>query len=131
MLERVLPSALTPKDFQLLYEADANSPAVAKLHMADVVNRLWTGTFQLWRHKAGVILTEVTDDRRLNLVRASGQLAAHFKTLGQDLQHAARELNCNAIETIVYSPKLARALQRSGAKQEAIVMVLELNDGQE
>jgi hypothetical protein len=129
MIERVIPSVVSPEDFALIFEADLNSPDHVKLSMKEIVDRIWQGTFQLWRHENGIILTEVTAENRLNLVRASGRLAAHFKTLGRDLQHAARVLNCNAIETIVYSPKLARALKRTGARQEAVVMVLELENG--
>jgi hypothetical protein len=79
------------------------------------------------------MLTEIFENvktRRLNLVRLCGKnLTLHFQEISRDLQHIARELNCNAIETIVYSEKLAKALSRGGAHKESVVMVLELKNG--
>lgn len=132
-LEHVHPSAVKFMDIQLLVEADDNTPVFDKLETADVITALWSGDFQLFRCAYGIILAEVNAAnglRRLNLVRFAGRnIAQHINSITQALQHYARELGCNAIECNVYSDKLAKALRRSGAKQEAVVMVLELSNG--
>lgn len=137
MLKRVDPKHLTVEDFAQLYTADQAGPAFNSIAPPDAVARLWDGSLLLYRAgDKGIFLLEINEGgdgtKRLNIVRAAGEgLVLHSKEIASDLQHIARENNCNAIETIVYSPKLARALTRGGAKQESVTMVLELNDGQE
>jgi hypothetical protein len=122
---------MNEKHFLLLDHADTFAPEHAKLNIAEIVKGIWTGDYQLFSCPYGIMLTEVVNGR-LNLVRMTGtRMALFFNTISRDLQHHARELGCNAIETIVYSDKLARTLRRGGAKLESYTMVLELNDGQE
>lgn len=130
MLKRVQPEQVDVDDISWLVKANLAGPESAELEVSDMVKRIWSGDFQLFRAGCGgVILTEI-EGKRLNLVKMAGyRMALHFHAISSDLQHAARELGCNAIECIVYSDKLAKALRRGGAKQEALVMVLELNDG--
>lgn len=130
MLVRIQPLELDIDDISWLVKANEEGPVSHQLPVTDMVSRIWQGSLQLFRAECGgVMLTEVNGDR-LNLVKMAGyKMALHFQAISRDLQHAARELGCNAIETNVYSEKLARALRRGGAKQESVVMVLELGNG--
>lgn len=137
MLISVQPEQMSAEDFQQIFSADQAGPAFNSIAPPDTVARLWNGSLLLYRAgDKGIFLLEINEGgdgtKRLNIVRAAGEgLVLHPKEIASDLQHIARENNCNAIETIVYSPKLARALTRGGARQESVTMVLELNDGQE
>jgi hypothetical protein len=133
-MQRVAPHQFTVEHIDRLHQADVNGPAFNKLSMGDVVRKLWLGEFLLYDAGKGTFLFEINEGsdgtKRLNIVRAAGEgITLKAAEIAADLQHIAREFGCVAIETIVYSPKLARALTRGGAKQEAIVVVLELENG--
>lgn len=133
MLKHVHPQQISAEDFAMLIVADGNNPEHCHITADDLVTKLWAGVFELWRFEdgSGVVLAEKCGER-LNLVRLSGNcIAFRFKEIADTLQHRAAELNCNSIETLVYSEKLVKALERLGARQEAINMVLELKHGQE
>lgn len=135
MLEYVKPESIKPDEFAELYRADAAGPAYNSISPPDAVRRLWDGSLMLYRApNRGIMLVEVNEGgdgtKRLNLVRMAGKgLALHFEEISRDLQHIARDCDCVAIETIVYSEKLAKALTRGGAKLESYTMVLELDNG--
>lgn len=129
MLEFVHPSKLSAGDVALLQHADSISPNYVRIAPAELIAGIWDGRFLLYRCPQGVFLLEVVDCR-LNIVRMAGnRLAQCFQKIAVELQHIARNLGCVAIETNVYSSKLAKALTRAGAKQESVVMVLELENG--
>lgn len=136
MLEFVPPERLSVDDFASFYEADANGPKFNTISPPEAVRRIWAGELLAYRAPGGTFLLEVVEGgdgtTRLGIVRMAGKgLALHFEQISRDLQHIARDHGCVAIETVVYDGRLAKALTRGGAKQEAITMVLELDDGQE
>jgi hypothetical protein len=131
MLERIMPQEISAEDFELLIKADAHNPGHCHIPPDELVTKLWAGIFELWRFEdgSGIVLAEKAGDR-LNLVRLCGKsIAFRFNEITEILQHRARELNCTSIETMVYSDKLVKALERIGARQEAVNMVLELDNG--
>lgn len=131
MLTRVNPQDITASDFELLIKADVHNPSHCHIPSAELVHNLWSGTFELWRLEdgSGIVLAEKAADR-LNLVRLAGtNVVKRFKEIAEVMQHRAKELNCTSIETMVYSDKLIRALERLGAEREAVNMVLELKNG--
>lgn len=130
MLERVLPYEISYSDLKQLQQADEHSPDGCKLALHEIVDHIWNDQMQLFRTPCGVMLTEKIG-KRLNIVRMepAGKLALRAQEFLKALQHIARDMGCNAVETCVYSEKLARTLRRGGAKQESVTMVLELSDG--
>jgi hypothetical protein len=135
MLQKIDPTCLSADDFAELIHADKQHPSFVSINPAECVRQLWDGSLLLYRlADRGLMMVEVNEGgdgtKRLNLVRMVGeQLTLRFEEISRDLQHIARELGCVAIETVVYSEKLARALRRGGAYQESTTMVLELTDG--
>jgi hypothetical protein len=127
----VPPEAITPDDLALLAAADVNAIPYNKIPADVLVKRLWAGEYQLFRAERGVLLTELNDAnglRRMSIVRFAGDgISLQMKWLTQALQHHAKEFGCIAIETMIYSPKLAKAMLRTGAKPEATIFVLELD----
>lgn len=133
-LELVEPKAFSKEDIALLYDADVCGPVFNTIAPPDLVKEIWSEDLLLYRYPSGLLLLEVhqggNGDKRLNIVRWAGKPMLSCKALAKDLQHIARELDCVAIETNVYSDGLAKALSRVGARKEAVVMVLELENGQ-
>lgn len=135
MLQKVKPEQLSADDFASLYVADRNGPAFNSISPPDLVKQIWAGELLVYRlEDRGVILFEINiggdGSKRLNIVRFAGEnLALVFQQISNDLQHIARENGCDAIETCVYCPRLARALTRCNAREESITMVLEVSDG--
>lgn len=130
MLTRVQPEQLDIDDISWLLKANAAGPVSHQLPVDDAVRRIWNGSLHLFRAACGGIMLVEVNGTRLNLVKMAGhKIALHFQAISEALQHTAREMGCNAIETNVYSEKLAKALRRGGAKQESVVMVLELDNG--
>lgn len=136
-LRYVRPECINQEDIQALVEADQFGPAFNSIAPADVIYNIWQGNFKLYKADGkGCFLVEVAkggdNSCRLNIVRASGnflKLVLATPEMKASLQHIARELGCKAIEAVVYSDKLAKALTRSGARREATVMVLESKNG--
>lgn len=133
-ITRLTPEALIAADWELLLAADAAGPAINHLDPAAIVKGLISGEMQCFRLKpGGVLLTELNTDngcRRLNLVRCAirpdRSLGWIFPQVTKFLQHLAREWGCEAVESVVYSPRLAKAMAKVGAKPEAVNMVLEV-----
>ncbi len=127
-LKRVLLAEMTPEDLDLIMAADRVGDEFNSI-LSNFVMRLWEGSFQLFRFQNGCLLTEVHEGcgghKRLNILRFAGDWTVwHFEDIARDLQHIARDLDCEAIETMVYCPKLTKALTRVGARQEAVNMIL-------
>lgn len=135
MLQAINPRSLTPDDFAELIRADQKHPPFNSINPAECVRQLWDGSLLLYRvADRGLLMVEVNEGgdgtKRLNMVRLVGEnIAFSFEQISNELQHIARELGCVAIETVVYSGKLVKALRRVGMQQESVTMVLELTDG--
>lgn len=136
-LQYVPPEQLSDADIAALVEADLAGPGFNSIPACDLIHKVWKGEFKLYKAEGkGCFLVEVNQGGdgscRLNIVRASGsflKLVLSTPEMKASLQHIARDFGCNAIEAVVYSEKLAKALTRSGAKREATVMVLESRHG--
>lgn len=133
VLEYVQPGEHTADDFNWLEMAGNAGPEFQKLPALQVEHWLRQKEMQLFRFKPGpgVVLTEVRRSasgvKRLGIVRAAGEgVGWTFAKVAELLQHTAKEYGCEAVETMVYSPRLAKAMQRIGAKPEAVNMVLEV-----
>lgn len=132
-LEWVRPGDWTEADFAWLELADVAGPAFHSIDRASIEGWLLASQMHLFRIKVGhgVLLVEViasaSGARRLRLVRFAGQnLGWLFPQLAELLQHTAKEWGCQAIESMVYSPRLAQAMLKVGAKAEAVNVVLEV-----
>lgn len=136
--EYVPAGEATDDDFNWLSMADNNCPRYAKLPQLQVEHWLRQGKMHLLRFRPGpgVLLVEVTRSssnvRRLNIVRAAGQgVGWSHRAFAELLLETAREWGCEAVQTMVYSPRIAKALTDVGAKAEAVNMILmvETEDG--
>ena len=78
----------------------------------------------------GVLLTATNGKfgvKRLVLLRAAGHgVGWTFPQLADLLVKTAKEWGCEAIESMVYSQRLATAMQKVGAFPEAVRMVLKV-----
>lgn len=129
--------AMTEEDWQRLELAGQAGPkfhAIPQLLVEHLMRQKLMHVLR-FRHASGLLLLEVCQGspghKRLRIVRASGDNVGWvFKEAAALLQHTAREWGCQQIETMVYNPRLAKALGRVGAKAEAVNMVLEVPHGQ-
>ena len=133
VLEYVFPGDLTHEDLAWLKKADDAGSDYQRLSSADIIRWVADGELHLFRlrHGQGVVLVEVrlaaSGKKRLGIVRAAGAgMGWTFAKIAELLQHTAKEWGCEAVETMVYSPRLAKAMQKIGAKPEAVNMVLEV-----
>lgn len=133
---QVPPAELTAADWELLLLADRAGPKFYSLPPEQIARELATGQMHLLRLRPqrGLLLVEVRQGRdglrRLGIVRAAGVSLGFFsRDIAALLQHLAREWGCQQVETMIYSPRLAEALRRAGARAEAVNMVLEVGDG--
>ncbi len=135
-IEWVQSAELTTADWELLLQADDAGPDFNRISAEQIAAELSSGVMHCFRLKPGIgiMLVDVrvgpTGLKRLGIVRMACRrphspcwIYAQLKTL---LQHTAREWGCEAVETMIYSARLAKALQRVGARAESIMMVLEV-----
>lgn len=134
IIEPVPPALLKPEDIDYIVEADAAGDPFYSI-TGHLISNLWNGSWRLFRVPGhGVLVLEVNTgsdgSSRLNIISMAGKdLTLRFEQISSDLQHLARKWGCKAIETMVYSDKLAKALTRGGAQRESVTMVLELKNG--
>lgn len=133
VLEWVAPGTVSELDWQLLLQADNAGPLFQCIPQLRIEHEMSQGKMHLFRisHGVGIFLTEVrigaTGLKRLGIVRVAGtNLGWIYKHLNALLQHTAKEWGCQQIESMIYSPRLAKAVARVGAKAEAVNMVMEV-----
>lgn len=136
ILEWVKPGTWTEQDRAWLELADKAGPAYHSLTLDQISQLIFSGDFHLFRiaPQRGVVLVEVRKSlaglKRLAIVRIGGENVGWVAAqVAQLLQHTAAEWGCQEIESMVYSPRLAKALQRLGGKPEAVNMVVEVKNG--
>lgn len=127
----------TEKDLEWIMRADEAQPVIESIPLLKVDNDLRLGKMQLFRMQPGpgVLLTEIRSAngvKRLSLLRGSGRAAWQMKAILKLLGKAAAEWGCECVETVVYSKRLQRALELSGAEVEGWIMrySVESDDGQ-
>jgi hypothetical protein len=134
-LQHVPPGGLSEADLWWLAKANLAGPASEALDLQSVAKQLLTGDLQLFRVKgdAGVVLTRVSVGvgglKRLGVVRSAltrGWAGFRLPQIVADLGRLARSWDCVAVETVCYDRRLATALGRLGATEEAVVMVLQI-----
>jgi hypothetical protein len=133
----VLPGMHTREDMEYILQADNAQPVLERIPLADIEKALIASKMQLFRivPGPGVILTEVRSRygaKRLSLIRGAGRAAHQMKTLFKLLSAVAADLGCECVETVVYSQRLKRALDLSGASVEGYILTYpaESLDGQ-
>lgn len=134
VISRIFAPEMQPEHITALIAADEVEHKFNHLDPGTTIRKIWHEEFQLWQLRGGVLLTEINiggdGSKRLNLVRWAGvNVAQQLQEISKAVQHIARDLGCAAIETMVNSEKLARALKRTGMQRESVTMVLELTDG--
>lgn len=136
-LEWVPAGQHTPEDLEFVEKADEAQPILERIPLLKVDHALRQGHMQLFRLKPGpgVLLTEIRSAfgvKRLCLIRGAGRAAWQMRALLKLLGLTAREWGCECVETVVYSHRLKRALELSGAEVEGYIMrySLESPDGQ-
>lgn len=136
-LEWVPAGMHTSKDLDWILKADEAQPFIERIPLLQVDHSLRTGKMQLFRLRPGpgVLLTEIRErngHKRLCLIRGAGLAAWQMRALLKLLGQTAQEWGCECVETVVYSPRLKRALELSGATVEGSILTysLETPDGQ-
>lgn len=130
-VEYVSPQGLRMQDFLWLGEANQAATKFDRLDLNEVFDQLHSGTMHLLRLRPpndGVLLLEVLSrngSKRLCLLAVAGKGIARIASkLGNLLRATAHEWGCEAVETLVVDPRLARAIMRSGARPESVTLVL-------
>jgi hypothetical protein len=126
-LEWVPAGAHTPEDLEYIAKADEAQPLLERMPLLQVDHALRNARMQLFRiHPGpGVILTEIRSAygvKRLCLIRGAGRAAHQIKSILKLLETSRREWGCECIETVVYSHRLKRALELSGATVEGFIL---------
>ena len=137
-LEWVPPGEHTAEDMQYILEADEAQPVVDRIPLLHVEHALKQGKMHLFRLKPGpgIILIEkrgAYGHHRLALIRGAGNAAHQIKAIMRLLDATRKEWGCECIETVVYSHRLKRALELSGAEVEGYILTyseLEEDHGQ-
>lgn len=136
-LEWVPPGQHTAEDMEYILQADEAQPVVDRIPLLQVEHSLHQSKMHLFRIKPGpgVILIEkrgAFGSYRLCLIRGAGRAAHQIKAIMRLLEATRREWGCECIETVVYSPRLKRALELSGAQVEGFILTYkEQPDGQQ
>lgn len=128
----------TAADLVWIWEADKQQPQIEQLSLASVDASLRTGQMHLLRlvPGPGCFLVEVRQDhgvKRLALLRGAGVMGLRTRSVVRLMGVIAKQWGCECVETVVYSPRLERALVLAGCKREATVLTfgLEADDGQQ
>lgn len=127
----------TAADLELITTADEAQPIIDRIPLLQVDHALRTGRMQLFRvvPGPGVMLTEIRHAygvKRLSLLRGAGNCAWQMRAILKLLGATAEEWGCEYVETVVYSHRLKRALELSGAEVEGYILRFkpEASDGQ-
>jgi hypothetical protein len=127
--------SVTDADIMWLERSNFAGPVYERLALYQLDDWLRSGEMRLFRVKPdlGVILVSVRSGgggaRRLCVVRsamARGAFGFRMRQILAILGRLAREWDCVAVETVCYDRRLATALARGGATEEATVMVLQV-----
>jgi hypothetical protein len=136
-LEWVPAGEHTAADLDYILKADEAQPTLERIPLAEVDEALRMARMQLFRivPGPGVLLTEIRSafgTKRLCLVRGAGRAAHQIKSILKLLDQARRDWGCECVETVVYSARLKRALELSGAGVDGWILKypLETPDGQ-
>lgn len=134
-LAYVLPEDLRTQDFVWMGQSNKASAPFNRFDPSMIWDRLHEGSLHLFRLKPpheGVVLVEVVERngcKRLVIWLASGRGIARVATkIARLLQQTAAEWGCEAVETMVVNPRFARAIMRSGARAESVILVLPVGD---
>jgi hypothetical protein len=126
-LEWVPPGLHTAEDLELITAADEAQPIIDRIPLLQIDHSLRMAKMQLFRviPGPGVMLTEIRHAygvKRLSLLRGSGKCAWQMRAILKLLGATAKEWGCEYVETVVYSPRLKRALELSGAEVEGYIL---------
>lgn len=80
--------------------------------------------FELVRPEGGLVAVEKVGSRLLLHAFVAPAFGASFRRAVQVLRQLAADLECDAVETLVWDRRLARAMQKVGVRAEAVQMVL-------
>ena len=137
-LEWVEAGTHTAEDLEYIVQADEAQPIIDRISLLEIDTALRQNKMQLFRINPGpgVILTEIRSAfgvRRLCLIRGAGRAAHQIKSILKLLNQARIDWGCECVETVVYSHRLKRALELSGAGVEGWILKypLEKPDGQQ
>lgn len=126
-LDWVPPGEATAEDFEYILKADEAQPVCDRIPLLQVEHALQRGTMHLFRINPGpgVILIEkrgAFGHYRLCLIRGAGRAAHQIGSILKLLERTRVEWGCEFVETVVYSDRLKRALQLSGAAVEGYIL---------
>lgn len=135
LLEQIpVTEQLSSEDWTWLERSGEHCTPVAMYTRLQIEHWHKTGEVQVFRVKPsrGIYMTELltgpTGHRRLCILRFAGENIAQL--IGKcidELQHYARQLGCQQIETMIFNPKLYRVIApRLGLKVEAVQVVKEV-----
>lgn len=126
----------TSEDLKWIENADEAQPTLDRIPLLQIDHALRQNKMQLFRlvPGPGVLLTEIRSNygvKRLSLLRGAGRAAGRIKSIMRLLGQTANEWGCECVETVVYSERLKRALELSGAEVEGFAMTFrpERHDG--
>lgn len=80
--------------------------------------------FELERAGGGILAVEKVGRRLFIHALAAPGFGWSFRRAVRLLQKLAADLECDAVETMVWDKRLARAMQKVGVRAEAVQMVL-------
>lgn len=121
------PGQHTVEDMEYILQADEAQPVCDRIPLETVEQGLLRGELHLFRIKPGpgVILIEKRGQfghYRLALIRGAGRAAHQIRPILKLLERTRQEWGCECIETVVYSRRLKRALELSGAGVEGYIL---------
>lgn len=80
--------------------------------------------FEFDRPEGGLLAVEKIGRRLVLHAFSAPRFGWSFRRAVQDLRRLAADLECDAVETMVWDRRLARAMQKVGVRAEAVQMVL-------
>lgn len=130
MLEYVHISAVTDELLDAIMVSYAAAPPFDRPTKSEVRTNLVTQHSHLFRFGKGLTLVSVraVQGKRRLYIDAITQPGGNITAWAREMKRLAAEWLCDTIETTVFNPRLASAIERCGARQEAVVLVLQVRE---
>ena len=125
MLKHVPYLALQEQHFFWLLQAEGAKPDHERRSPEELMlaAKAWM-LFEIERPGGGIVAVERVGSRLVLHALTAPNFGASFRKAVAALRRLAADLECDAVETMVWDRRLARAMQNVGVRAEAVQMVL-------
>lgn len=132
MLTYVPPLALRDQHVEWLLASERAKPVHEQrsaAELVELVNSQQMLVFELRRKGGGIVAVGKVGRRLVLHALTAPGFGWSFRAAVKLLKKLASDLECDAVETMVWDRRLARAMQRVGVQPEAVQMVLKVAGG--